>query len=389
MAGRLLFAAALFSVHSFTPALAADMSTITAAPKPKRTPSHHDLAELVNRQATAVSGSPLPLTQYDFPYSQVPYQVNPFPVGRGPQAGYNKCNSTTEGPTSECQTLIANNISDFCLWGSPTANGQIGDVEAAVVAYCAQTGHGTRIMPPGTLTGVQFMKTSAYIQITGHLNQTGIGLLSNDTGGELDPHGADLAGNPLGGLVYSSGLPTAKDNTTLAQVTSWNNFVGSGAFCIKLCDPTVTTPNYCENRIDLLGCDYNMPASYTDGQFTSCGVNSRMSLVFIPLMDRPSRGRNPPHSHQIQLCPGHREFPPPPTVLLILQNNCSVPTPPLPLDQQQPPLVPPLLARVVQVPEQQPVVPPRTAQDDWSSALDYLHCSARLLCCCKKEPWLW
>jgi len=214
MAGRLLFAAALFSVHSFAPALAADPSTITPAP-PKRTPSHHDLAELVNRQA--VTGTPLPLTQYQYPYSQIPYQVNPYPVGRGPQSGYNKCNSTTEGPTSECQTLVVNNISDFCLWGSPTANGQIGDVEAAVVAYCAQTGHGTRNMPPGTLTGVQFMKTSAYIQITGHLNQTGVGLLTNDTGGELDPHGADLLGNPIGGLLYSSGLPSAKDNNTLLQ----------------------------------------------------------------------------------------------------------------------------------------------------------------------------
>jgi hypothetical protein len=36
------------------------------------------------------------------------------------------------------------------------------------------------------------MRTSAYIQVTGRFNQAGIGLASNDTGGELDPHGADL-----------------------------------------------------------------------------------------------------------------------------------------------------------------------------------------------------
>jgi hypothetical protein len=36
------------------------------------------------------------------------------------------------------------------------------------------------------------MRTSAYIQITGTLNQSGIGLDPTDTGGELDPHGADL-----------------------------------------------------------------------------------------------------------------------------------------------------------------------------------------------------
>jgi len=114
------------------------------------------------------------------------------------------------------------------------------------------------------------MKTSAYIQVTGHFNQSGIGLDPTDTGGELDPHGADLLGNPIGGLVYSTGLPSAKDNTTYLQASSWNNFVGSGIFCIKLCDPTVTSPNYCQNIFDLLGCSYNMPASYTDGEFTSC-----------------------------------------------------------------------------------------------------------------------
>lgn len=36
------------------------------------------------------------------------------------------------------------------------------------------------------------MRTSAYIQVTGRFNQAGIGLDPTDTGGELDPHGADL-----------------------------------------------------------------------------------------------------------------------------------------------------------------------------------------------------
>lgn len=81
-------------------------------------------------------------------------------------------------------------------------------------------------------------------------------------------------GNPLGGLVYSSGLPSSTDNTTLQQVISWNNFIGSGVsrhhrrspatadadplsilqvFCFKICDPSVTLPNYCQNIYDLIG----------------------------------------------------------------------------------------------------------------------------------------
>ncbi|BGP39749.1 hypothetical protein JCM10450v2_003719 [Rhodotorula kratochvilovae] len=234
-------------------------STITAAPAPST------VAKAVKRQEQSAK----PLTEYTYAYSEVPYQVNPFNSGRGPQSGYNICNSTTSNADSQCQTLIANNASDFCLWGSPTKNGQIGDIEAAVVAYCTNDELGGRIIPAGAITGLQVMHTSAYIQWTGRINLTGLGLTENDTGGELDPHGADLAGNPLGGLVYSSGLPSG-DNQTEQQVVEWNNFVGAGAFCLKLCDPKVTSPNYCQNKFDLLGCSYNMPAAYEDGVFLEC-----------------------------------------------------------------------------------------------------------------------
>jgi len=215
-----------------------------------------------------LGSSPLPLTQYSFQYPNLPEQVNPFNVGRGPQSGYNICNSTTEGPQSQCQTMFLNSITDFCLWGSPTANGVIGDVEAVVVAYCTKSGHGTRLIPPGTLTAVQFIKTPGYIQVTGLFNQTGIGLKPSDSGGELDPHGADLAGNPLGGLLFSNNLPSA--NNTITQVKNWSNFVGSNQFCFKACDNKITSPDFCQNVFDTQGCSFNMPASYKPDEFSVC-----------------------------------------------------------------------------------------------------------------------
>ena len=110
MAGRLAFAAALV-VCSIAPAIASeDPSTITVAPKPNRTPSY----DLAKRQTTYETNSPLPLTQYKYPFSAIPEQVNPFAVGRGPQSGYNKCNSSTEGPTSQCQTIEVNSL--VCLF---------------------------------------------------------------------------------------------------------------------------------------------------------------------------------------------------------------------------------------------------------------------------------
>ncbi|KIM81611.1 hypothetical protein PILCRDRAFT_821384 [Piloderma croceum F 1598] len=216
-----------------------------------------------------LGNSPLPLTQYSFTYPNLPEQVNPFPVGRGPQSGYNICNSTTEGSKSLCQTMFLNSIEDFCLWGSPKPNGVVGDVEAEVVAYCSKPGHGTRIMPPGTLTAVQFIQTPGYIQVTGLFNQTGIGLKASDSGGELDPHGADKAGNPLGGLLFSNNLPGAKNNT-ITQVKNWSNFVGSNQFCFKACNNKITSPDYCLNIYDVEGCDFNMPASYKPNEFSVC-----------------------------------------------------------------------------------------------------------------------
>ncbi|GAA6012278.1 hypothetical protein JCM11491_007080 [Sporobolomyces phaffii] len=241
-------------------AAVARSATITTAPSPTQ-------IEVAKRAAS----SPSPLTDYTYAYSAIPYQVNPYAVGRGPQSGYNICNSTTSGPDSQCQTLIANSIGDFCIWSSPTTspNGTIGDDEAAVVAYCTNDQHGARVIPPGAITGLQVLRTSAYTQWTGRLNLTAVNLQADDTGGELDPHGADELGNPLGGLVYSSGLPTG-NNKTLTQVISWNQFIGSSEFCLKLCDPSVTSPNYCENKFDLLGCAYNMPASYEDNVFLDC-----------------------------------------------------------------------------------------------------------------------
>lgn len=105
---------------------------------------------------------------------------------------FNTGNSTTEGPDAMCQTLILNSINDFCLWGAPGSGSSsntsaletVGDVEAAMVAFCSSAGHGSRIIPAGAIQGVQFMRTSQYVQIVGFVDQTALGLQADDTGGE-------------------------------------------------------------------------------------------------------------------------------------------------------------------------------------------------------------
>jgi hypothetical protein len=61
-----------------------------------------------------------------------------------------------------------------------------------MIAWCTKPGHGTRLIPAGALTGVQFTKTPDYVQVVGFFDQTQVNMVAGDYGGEMDPHGADL-----------------------------------------------------------------------------------------------------------------------------------------------------------------------------------------------------
>jgi hypothetical protein len=92
-----------------------------------------------------------------------------------------------------------------------------------MVAYCSKPGHGTRLIPAGALQGVQFLRTPDYIQVVGFIDQSKINMASDDYGGEMDPHGADLRGNPMGGVMFSHVF-----NGTIArpgQLSDWHKYV--------------------------------------------------------------------------------------------------------------------------------------------------------------------
>jgi hypothetical protein len=98
----LLFVAVLASVHSFT--------FVAATPNPEPTPAPRDI--VFDKRQNGVAGGPgTPiLSTISDAWAELPYQVYPFAVLRGPQIGYNQCNSSTMGPNSLCQTLIINSI---------------------------------------------------------------------------------------------------------------------------------------------------------------------------------------------------------------------------------------------------------------------------------------
>ncbi|KDR67410.1 hypothetical protein GALMADRAFT_232077 [Galerina marginata CBS 339.88] len=213
-----------------------------------------------------------PLANLNFSWFDLPYQADVDPTGiRGPQAGYNICNSTTEGPNSLCQTAFINSLDDFCIWAPPTPGQTVGQIEGEMVAWCTRPGHGTRIMPPGTLTGVQLTKTPDYIQVVGFMNQTLIDMVGGDGGGEMDPHGADNRGNPIGGLLFSNAW-----TGTFLQAKEWHDFNGNDMFCFKACDPRgANAANLCQHIFDTEGCSFNAPSNAKDGVFESCAGDSQ------------------------------------------------------------------------------------------------------------------
>jgi len=177
------------------------------------------------------------------------------------QAGTNNCGNISS-QTSMCQTMWMNDANDFCLWGPPSV-GTIGDTEREEVAWCTQSGRGTRVIPDGTLSGVHFVRTVDYIQVTGVGDFTKINVAPGDGGGELDPHGADSNGNPIGGLLFS-GVFGAN-----LQIHEWTNFIGDTLFCMRACVGPNAREN-CQHIYDQMGCYWNMPANYDTGVFESC-----------------------------------------------------------------------------------------------------------------------
>lgn len=215
-----------------------------------------------------------PMTNKHFDYNNLPQQASPNAGERGPQFGINNCGPATENQQSKCQTAVINGPDDFCLWGGPDRDSLVANTEAAAVAWCTKPGHGARVIPAGSITGVQFMQTPDYVQVVGFIKQQNIDLAADDSGGEMDPHGADEQGNPIGGLVYSNAFGT--DKTKFTQVIEWHNFMGGGVFCLKACDPAgPNAAHFCEHVYDRIGCAYNAPAAYVDGVFESCKGDSQ------------------------------------------------------------------------------------------------------------------
>jgi len=195
-------------------------------------------------------------------YSATYLPVNLPPKTEEGQWGTNQC-GTESSQNSTCQNVYINSVDDFCLW-APHTRMVVGNAERETVAYCIRSGYGTRLIPDGTIKGAHFVQTPDYVQVTGVGDLTSLNIPAGDQGGELDPHGADQKGNPIGGVVFGTSFGG------LQQYHEWTNFMSATTFCIKGCKDGKDARKHCQHIYDIVGCDFNMPANYSSGIFENC-----------------------------------------------------------------------------------------------------------------------
>ncbi|KDN52233.1 hypothetical protein K437DRAFT_281084 [Tilletiaria anomala UBC 951] len=194
---------------------------------------------------------------------------NPPDTWQPGQTGTNQCTQKfgASSANSNCQTAYINSADDFCLF-TPPSTATIGESERYEISYCTKSGYGTRLIPDGTITSSHFVKTPYFVQVVGTGDLTRIGVAAGDAGGELDPHGADGNGNPIGGLVYSNAMGGG-----YRQSMEWMQFISSNQFCFRAClaGSGEYQAQLCQHIYDVMGCNWVMPTNaYNEQGFDDC-----------------------------------------------------------------------------------------------------------------------
>ncbi|KAF7361377.1 hypothetical protein MSAN_01170500 [Mycena sanguinolenta] len=209
-------------------------------------------------------------------------------IGDGYSAGVvaTGTQGTTNPPTATMPTMInqqsmarlisINSIDDFCLFGPPTLSALLSITTlpnpGEEVAWCTMPRNNARVIPDGTITGVSFLKTDFYVQLMGVGDFTKLNIIAGDEGGELDPHGATGAGNPVGGNVTT----TVADGTDL-PIAEWMMYMAADQFCLRACynaNSTYSAAYMCWHELDVMGCEFVMPGTYQPaGVFETCDAD--------------------------------------------------------------------------------------------------------------------
>ncbi|KAJ7879221.1 hypothetical protein B0H14DRAFT_2709690 [Mycena olivaceomarginata] len=176
--------------------------------------------------------------------------------------------------TSVARLLSVNDIHDFCIFAPREAGTFVGDSETDQVAWCTLPRNNARVIPDGTFTGLAFLTTPFYLQVLGFGDLTKLNIAAGDAGGQLNPHGPDGRGLPVGGNVTSAALGGAD-----AFFAEWLLVLSASQFCLRVCtgaSAQFRAADMCRTDLDELGCAFVMPADYAavDKTFKSCDADA-------------------------------------------------------------------------------------------------------------------
>ncbi|KAJ3138214.1 hypothetical protein HK101_003749 [Irineochytrium annulatum] len=159
--------------------------------------------------------------------------------------------SARDGVSGKIVTIQSANA--FCLLLPSTRGQGIGASEGSAKSFChgSASTPGSQRMPNGAIESAHFVAANGYLQVTGAINETLLGIDQSDGGGQYDnaPHGSEP----------SSG----------AQPSPYNYYVEiieGGRFCMRTCTTSgqnETSP--CNMHRDTEGCEAVIGGNYGPG----------------------------------------------------------------------------------------------------------------------------
>ncbi|GAA5806834.1 hypothetical protein MFLAVUS_000182 [Mucor flavus] len=169
-----------------------------------------------------------------------------------------------------CVTLVATSVhaygmvaqvvdaNDFCVFLPPddATDRIISDSEWNANAFCmgnTPLAKNAGKLPSGFIKSAHYVKTDAYVQVTGQMDYTKANLVGSDGGGQMDIKAP--VGSSCAGWSYYVNLIEPESNT----------------YCMRCCNDTTN----CNRGISQKGCAHIIPGDYSgpnDG--TGAGVSS-------------------------------------------------------------------------------------------------------------------
>ncbi|KAJ3196050.1 hypothetical protein HK101_010290 [Irineochytrium annulatum] len=143
---------------------------------------------------------------------------------------------------------------NFCLMLPAEPGVSIGDSEGSAQSWCIgdYSTRGSERLPDGAIVSAHVIRTDAFIQVTGKINEDMLKIPDGDGGGQYDD--APKGSEPSSGGDPSLGFP------------HYVELVGSGVYCMRLCTSSgVDESSPCNMHKDTEGCDVVIGGSYEDG----------------------------------------------------------------------------------------------------------------------------